>query len=52
MAARELVSLLVKSRALARENRWYRKTPAFITLLKSIKVTDRPEYAGEDVERF
>ena len=54
IASRELVSLLVRKKALERSERHYRKTPAFIVLLKKLQSTveNRPDYIGEGVEQF
>lgn len=52
MAAQQMLSLLVRKHALLRERRSYRKTPAFITLLKEMlekgDFTDRPDFLGEE----
>lgn len=48
--ARCLLSSLVRKNALHREGRAYRKTAAFITLLKSLKVANRPSWIGESDE--
>jgi len=44
----QLLSYLVRKHALKRTSRLiYRKTPAFIELLKHLKTKDRPEFIGE-----
>ena len=52
--SREMLSFLVRKRALLREQRVYRKTPAFIELLKALQETidDRPDYIGEVGNEF
>lgn len=46
--AQTLLSVLVRKHALVRERRHYRKTSAFITLLKGMKPIDRPDYITEE----
>lgn len=48
----ELLSLLVRRRALRREGRAYHKTPDFIGLLKSIQVDDIPKHIQETDDEF
>lgn len=50
--AMQLVSFLVRKRALARDGRAYRKTPEFIRLLKGMDIDDRPSHIPEDEDEF
>lgn len=52
VAAQQLVSFLVRRRALTREDRGYRKTSPFVTLLKRVRdagtLENRPDYIREE----